>query len=287
MYGAIEAGGTKFVVAVSDEELKIIEQIVIPTTTPEETFSEVFKFFDRFTLKGIGIGSFGPIDVNQSSKTYGYITTTPKKHWGNTNFKGVFEERYNVPVGWTTDVNAAALAEYTSGAAQGKDSCVYVTVGTGIGGGAVINGKVLEGFNHPEMGHFHVPRHEKDTYAGNCNFHGDCLEGLASGPAIEGRYRVSGKELPKDHEAWDIEAHYLAHAALAFTTILSPSCIIFGGGVMGQRHLIEKVRVKFVEILNHYLELPPVDEYILPAGLGSISGIQGSLLIAKKAVSEA
>lgn len=286
MYGAIEAGGTKFVCAVSDEELNIIEKVTIPTTKPEETFAEVFKLFDKYDLKSIGIGSFGPIDVNEESDTYGFVTSTPKPHWGNTDFRGVFKERYNVPVGWTTDVNTAALAEYELGAAQGKESCVYITVGTGIGGGAIINGKLLEGFNHPEMGHFYPPRHEKDNYEGICAYHGDCLEGLAAGPAIEGRYGISAKELPEDHEAWDIQAHYLAHAALSYTMILRPACIIFGGGVMSQSHLFDKVHQKFEEILSGYLAIPAIDEYIIPTGLGDQSGILGSLLLAKDAYAE-
>ena len=284
MFGAIEAGGTKFICAVSDDELNIIEKISIPTTEPEETFAKVFAFFDRFDLKAIGIGSFGPIDTDKQSSTYGYITSTPKLKWQNTDFQGVFARRYQVPVGWNTDVNAAALGEVSLGAARDKDSCVYITVGTGIGGGAFINGEPLTGISHPEMGHFYPPKHAEDTYEGCCDFHGDCLEGLASGPAIEGRFGIKAEQLSKDHKAWDIEAHYLAHAAMAYTTILSPACIIFGGGVMNQDHLIEKVREKFEEILNNYLSLPSLDEYIILPGLGDEAGIKGSLLLAKRAL---
>ncbi|MDN6731788.1 MAG: ROK family protein, partial [Atopostipes suicloacalis] len=270
----------------SDEDLNIIEKITVPTRKPEETFQDVFKLFDQYDLKSIGIGSFGPIDVSEESATYGYVTSTPKAHWSNTDFKGVFEERYNIPVGWTTDVNAAALAEHKLGAAKDKESCVYITVGTGIGGGAVIDGELLEGFNHPEMGHFYPPRHEKDNYEGICAYHGDCLEGLAAGPAIEGRYGISAKELPEDHEAWEIEAHYLAHAALTYTMVLRPSCIIFGGGVMSQSHLFDKVHSKFEEILSDYLDVPALEDYIIPTGLGDQSGILGSLLLAKEAITK-
>lgn len=282
MLGAIEAGGTKFVCAVSDEKLNIIEKITIPTTTPDETFEAVFKFFNLFSLKAIGIGSFGPIDVNPNSDTYGYITTTPKHLWKNINFLGIFKERYNIPVGWNTDVNAAALGEVKLGAASDKDSVVYITVGTGIGGGAFINNELLTGQSHPEMGHLYVPRHERDTYEGSCKYHNHCLEGLAAGPAIEGRYGVRAENLPESHEAWEIEAHYLAHAALAYTMILNPDCIIFGGGVMEQKHLLNLVREKFEEIIGGYLTLPPVEEYIIPTGLGNESGILGSLLLAKQ-----
>lgn len=286
MLGAIEAGGTKFVCAVSDDELNLIKKVTIPTTTPDETFGAVFAFFDQYELEAIGIGSFGPIDVNPQSEFYGYITSTPKRLWQDTNFLGVFKERYNIPIGWNTDVNAAALGEVTLGAAKDKKSCVYITVGTGIGGGAVINGEPLTGYGHPEMGHIHFPRHKNDSYAGACDFHGDCLEGLAAGPAIEGRYSIKAEELPADHEAWEIEAHYLAHAAISYTMTLSPDCIIFGGGVMQQKHLFKLVREKFADLLGGYLNLPPLDEYIIPTGLGNESGILGSLLLAKQSLSK-
>lgn len=285
MLGAIEAGGTKFVCAVSDHDLNIVEKVTIPTTSPEETFANVFEFFDRFELDAIGIGSFGPIDIDEDSETFGYITSTPKRYWRNVDFLGVFKKRYNVPMGWNTDVNAAALGEVTLGAAKDKDSCIYLTVGTGIGGGAVVNGEPLTGYQHPEMGHMYVPKHEKDVdFKGVCDFHGDCLEGLAAGPSIEARYGIRAENLPSNHEAWEVEAHYLAHAALSYTMILSPECIILGGGVMHQDHLFELVHKKFEEILGEYLTLPPLDEYIIPTGLGSESGILGSLMLGKNAL---
>ena len=285
MLGAIEAGGTKFVCAVSDHDLNIVEKVTIPTTSPEETFEAVFEFFDRFELDAIGIGSFGPIDINEASETFGYITSTPKRLWKNVDFLGVFKERYDIPIGWNTDVNAAALGESTLGAAKDKSSCIYLTVGTGIGGGAIVNGEPLTGYGHPEMGHIYVPKHEKDVdFKGVCHFHGDCLEGSAAGPSIEARYGIRAENLPSDHEAWEIEAHYLAHAALSYTMTLSPECIILGGGVMHQSHLFEMVHAKFEELLCEYLELPPLDEYIIPTGLGSESGILGSLMLGKNAL---
>lgn len=285
MLGAIEAGGTKFVCAVSDHDLNIVEKVTIPTTSPEETFEAVFEFFDRFELDAIGIGSFGPIDINEASETFGYITSTPKRLWQNVDFLGVFKERYDIPIGWNTDVNAAALGESTLGAAKDKSSCIYLTVGTGIGGGAIVNGEPLTGYGHPEMGHIYVPKHEKDVdFKGVCGFHGDCLEGIAAGPSIEARYGIRAENLPSDHEAWEIEAHYLAHAALSYTMTLSPECIILGGGVMHQSHLFEMVHAKFEELLGEYLELPPLDEYIIPTGLGSESGILGSLMLGKNAL---
>lgn len=282
MIGAIEAGGTKFVCAVSDNDLNIIEKKTFPTLSPQETFQFVFDFFDQYELDAIGIGSFGPIDVNEDSKTYGYITTTPKKLWKNTDFLGAFKERYNVPIGWDTDVNAAALGEYHYGAAKDKKSCIYITVGTGIGGGAVINGKVLSEFNHPEMGHIYVPKLKEDTLPGICHYHGDCLEGLASGPAIEDRFGKKAEELSADHEAWEIEANYLAYATFTYSLMLGPECIILGGGVMHQKQLFELIYKKFEEISGGYLNLPPLEDYIIPTGLGNQSGILGSLLLGKK-----
>lgn len=283
MLGAIEAGGTKFVVAVSEPDLSIVERVSFPTTNPEETFKNVFKFFDQYDLDAIGVGSFGPIDVNVNSSTYGYVTSTPKPGWQNTDFVGQLKDRYKVPVGWTTDVNAAALGELSKGAAVGKDSCLYLTVGTGVGGGAVIDGKPLEGFGHPEMGHLLVRRHQKDTYAGNCPFHSDCLEGLAAGPAIEKRYGKKAQELSDQNEVWEIEADYLAQALMSYTLILSPEKIILGGGVMKQSQLFPLIRQKFAELLNEYVETPDLDEYIVPPALEDNAGITGCLILADRA----
>ncbi|GAB2500624.1 ROK family protein [Alkalibacterium psychrotolerans] len=283
MLGAIEAGGTKFVVAVSNEDLSIVERASFPTTNPEETFAHVFKFFDQYDLDAIGVGSFGPIDVNANSNTYGYVTSTPKPGWQNTDFVGQLKDRYKVPVGWTTDVNAAALGELNKGAAVGKDSCLYLTVGTGVGGGAVIDGKPLEGFGHPEMGHLLVRRHQNDTYGGNCPFHNDCLEGLAAGPAIEKRYGKKAQELSDQNEVWEIEADYLAQALMSYTLILSPEKIILGGGVMKQSQLFPLIRQKFAELLNEYVETPDLDEYIVPPALEDNAGITGCLILADRA----
>ncbi|WP_304511199.1 ROK family protein [Desemzia sp. RIT 804] len=280
MFGAIEAGGTKFVCAVSDSDFTIKERVSIPTTTPEETMTEVFAFFDKYELSAIGIGSFGPIDVNRSSNTYGYITSTPKTAWKYYDFLGEVEKRYNVPVGWTTDVNAAALGEIREGAAKGLNSCVYLTVGTGIGGGAVINGKLLEGYGHPEMGHIPVRLHPDETYKGTCPYHGDCLEGIAAGPAIEGRFGKKGHLLADQKEVWEMEAYYLAQALVNYTLILSPERIVLGGGVMKQQQLYPLVRQRFAELINDYVQVPDLKEYIVAPGLGDNAGIIGCLLLA-------
>lgn len=280
MLGAIEAGGTKFVCAVSDNELAIQDRVTIPTTTPEETLGKVFEFFDQFELESMGIGSFGPIDVNQQSETYGYITTTPKTAWQQTDFLGQMKNRYSIPIGWTTDVNAAALGELERGAAKGKSSCVYLTIGTGIGGGAVVNGEPLEGFGHPEMGHLLVKRHPEDTFEGICPFHKDCLEGLASGPAIEKRYGKKAQDLSDDQKVWEIQAYYLAQALMNYTLIISPEKIILGGGVMKQKQLFPLVREQFQKLLNGYVATPALEEYITSPGLNDDAGITGSLILA-------
>ncbi|MEC6748372.1 ROK family protein [Marinilactibacillus sp. XAAS-LB27] len=282
MLGAIEAGGTKFVCAISDEALTIKERITIPTTTPEETLGKVFEFFDQFELDSMGIGSFGPIGVNKDTESYGYVTTTPKTAWKHTDFLGKVKERYNIPVGWTTDVNAAALGELERGAAKGKSSCIYLTVGTGIGGGAVVDGKPLEGFGHPEMGHVLVKMHPDDTFEGVCPYHKNCLEGLAAGPAIEKRYGKKAQELTDRKEVWEIEAFYLAQALMNYTLILSPEKIILGGGVMKQKQLFPLIRNEFQTLLNGYVETPDLDTYIISPELGDDAGITGSLLLALK-----
>ncbi|WP_445448010.1 ROK family protein [Enterococcus lactis] len=280
MYGGIEAGGTKFVCAVS-EDGEILEKTSIPTTTPEETLDQVFEFFDRYELNGIGIGSFGPIGIDQTKDNYGYVLATPKKGWVQFDFLGTIRKRYNVPVAWTTDVNAAAYGELKQGAAQGKNSCIYLTVGTGIGAGVVINEEIFSGIAHPEMGHIWVKRHPDDQYEGTCPYHKDCLEGLAAGPSIEARIGIKGQDLPQDHPIWDIQAFYIAQALINYTLTLAPEKIILGGGVMNQDHLLQKIRQQFVELMGGYMETPQVSEYIVRWGLPNESGIIGSLLLAE------
>jgi len=282
MLGAIEAGGTKFVLAVSDNNLDHIERLSIPTTTPEETFDKVFEFFDNYTLDAIGIGSFGPIDVNKKSPTYGYVTSTPKLAWQNVDFLGKLKQRYDVPMGWTTDVNAAAYGELKRGAAVGKDSCLYLTVGTGIGGGAVVNGEPIEGYGHPEMGHLLVRLHPDDSFEGTCPFHGNCLEGLAAGPAIEKRYNKKAQYLTDNQKVWEIEAYYLAQALMTYTLTLSPEKIILGGGVMKQSQLFPLVRDQLSELVNDYVAMPDMTDYIVPPKLEDDAGITGCLLLAQK-----
>lgn len=285
-YGAIEAGGTKFVCAVSDDSMKPLAQVKIPTTTPEETMAAVIEFFKENPADAIAIGSFGPIDVNPDSPTYGYITTTPKVGWANYPFLATMKKHFDVPYVWNTDVNVAAYGELKRGAAVGKKSCVYLTVGTGVGGGAVVDGKLLSGFGHPEMGHMLLRRYPGDDFAGICPYHHDCLEGLCCGPAVEKRVGAKAFTLKPDDPAWKLEAYYLAQACVDLTTILSPEMIIFGGGVSKQSQLFDMMRESFQKQMNGYLPTPKLDDYLVHVKLGDAAGITGCFLLAKEALAK-
>lgn len=280
MLGAIEAGGTKFVCAVGDKTGRIADSIQIPTTVPEETMAAAISFFKLYDIEAIGIGSFGPIDINLDSPTYGYITSTPKTAWTNYPFVETISQAFGVPVGFNTDVNAAALGEARLGAAKGLDSCLYITVGTGIGAGAVVNGQLLQGLSHPEMGHILLRRHPADSYQGKCPYHRDCLEGLAAGPAIEERWGAKGKDLVNRKEVWDLEGYYLAQALMQYTLILSPKKIILGGGVMNQSQVFDSIYKYLPELMKDYVVLPELADYIVKPGLGDRAGITGALLLA-------
>lgn len=290
LLGAIEAGGTKFVCGVGTADGQVVDRTHFPTTTPEETLKQVEAYFNGKSIRALGVGSFGPIDPVKGSPTYGFVTSTPKPHWGGYNFLGSLRERFDVPIGFDTDVNVAALGEWTYGAARGAGSCVYITVGTGIGGGVLIGGKLLHGLSHPEMGHILVRRHPQDDYKGKCPYHGDCLEGLAAGPAIEGRWGKKAVELGADHPAWEIEAEYLAQALMNIILTLSPEKIILGGGVMKQQQLFGLIRTRLQELLNGYVQhkaiLVSPDQYIVPPGLGDNAGICGALALADQTLIE-
>jgi fructokinase len=286
MLGAIEAGGTKFVCAVGDVTGKIVEKIQIPTTVPEETMPKVIEFFKRYNIEAIGIGSFGPIDINRDSNTYGSITSTPKTAWKDFLFVKTIIDAFHIPVGFNTDVNAAALGEATFGAAKGMDSCLYITIGTGIGAGAVVQGKLLQGQSHPEMGHILVRRHPEDHYQGKCPYHQDCLEGLAAGPGIEERWGDKGINLVKRAEVWDLEGYYIAQALMQYILILSPKKIILGGGVMNQKQVFTAIYQYLEQFINQYVTLPELSNYIVHPGLGDQAGIIGSLLLAYQALQE-
>jgi len=291
LWGGIEAGGTKFVCAVGTGPDDLRAQVRFPTTTPDDSIGRAIEFFERQQqekepLAGVGIASFGPVDPNPDSPTFGYITTTPKSGWAHTDLAGTVRRALRVPVGFDTDVNGAALGERRWGAARGLDTFVYLTVGTGIGGGGMVGGKLIHGLLHPEMGHFRIPHdRERDPFDGVCPYHGDCLEGLATGPALEARWGRPGEKLPVHHPAWELEADYLALGVVSIICILSPQRVILGGGVMKQRHLFPLVRRRVQELLNGYLHAPAIldriDDYVVPPALGSRAGVLGAIALAR------
>lgn len=291
LYGGIEAGGTKFVCAVGTGPYDLRAETQFGTTTPEETVGRAITFFkeqqEREPLTAIGIGSFGPVDPDPTSPTYGYITTTPKPGWAQTDLAGMIQRALGIPTSFDTDVNAAALGEYRWGAGQGLDSFIYLTVGTGIGGGGMMNGQPMHGLIHPEMGHIRIPHDwDVDPYPGSCPYHGDCLEGLASAPAIEARWGHAPETLPANHPAWALETHYLALGLTNFICTLSPRRIIIGGGVMEQSQLLPLLRQNVPKLLGGYIQAPQILEYIdnyivLPA-LGKRAGVLGAIALASK-----
>ncbi len=279
-FGALEAGGTKMVCAIGNEEGKILDRVTILTETPETTMPKLLAYFQEKEVEALGIGCFGPIDLDPSSETYGYITTTPKLAWKNYDICGYFREGLGVPVGFDTDVNGSMLGESTWGCAKGLDTAIYITIGTGIGVGVLAGGKLLHGMQHPEGGHILLPRRADDTYEGKCPYHGTCMEGLASGPAIEARWGKKAAELSDCPEVWELEAHYLAYAITNYILILSPQKIILGGGVMHQEQLMPLVRGKVKEMLGGYIqtkELSDMDSYIVLPSLNDDQGILGAL----------
>ena len=296
LYGGIEGGGTKFVCAVGTGPEDIRAEIRYPTADPQETLGRAIDFFLDHTRKeplaGIGVACFGPIDPDPHSARFGYVTTTPKPGWAQTDVVGILRDALSLPVGFDTDVNVAALGEGRWGAAQGLDSYLYLTIGTGIGGGGMINGKLIHGLMHPEMGHMRVPHDwQADPYPGWCSYHGDCWEGLACGPAIEGRWGQRGETLPADHPAWDLEAQYLAYGLVNLILVAAPQRIIMGGGVMTQTGLFARIHTKVQELLNGYVQVPAVleeiDRYIVPPALGNRAGVLGAIALAQDTVAAA
>ena len=279
-FGCIEAGGTKFVLGIAETPNAVLTTTRIPTTSPEDTITAVIDWFKaNGPVDAIGIASFGPVDPDPASPHWGYITETTKPGWSGTDFAGHIGRVFDVPVGFDTDVNGAALAESRWGAAQGDDVAVYFTVGTGIGGGAIINGAPLHGAQHPEMGHILPRRHPDDLdFPGVCPFHGDCFEGLVSGPAIKARWGASLSELAADHPAHKIVAWYLGQLAMAVQAVLSPRRILFGGGVMATPGLLEAMRGEAVRLAKDYVTI-----IIEPPALGDQAGLLGGLALAQAA----
>ncbi|MCT8385666.1 fructokinase ScrK [Leuconostoc mesenteroides] len=286
LLGSIEAGGTKFVCAVGNEDYRIIDQTTFPTTNPEETLNQAVEFFAQFPeLDAIGIASFGPIEIRRNSSEYGFITKTPKQGWSNTNFVKTIQDKISVPIFWTTDVNGSAYGEYTMSTLFNEkvDSIVYYTVGTGVGAGIVVNGEFLGTVGHPEMGHVQVNRHVDDLdFPGICPYHGDCLEGLVAGPTFEARTGKKGKDVPLNDSSWNIMAYYLAQAAIQSTLTLRPNKIVFGGGVISEPFL-DMVRSHFDDLLNEYIEVPELKQYLtMPVVKNNGSATIGNFALALK-----
>lgn len=288
--GAIEAGGTKFVCGIGNEHGQLEDVISFPTGHPDETIPKVTGYFKDQGVEAMGVGSFGPIDISQDSPSYGYITTTPKPGWADYDLLGTLKQAFPVPFGWDTDVNAAAFGEVKWGAAQGLSNCLYMTVGTGVGVGVYAEGRLVHGLVHPEGGHVPVRRHPEDDYAGRCPYHGDCLEGMAAGPAIEARWGKKGQELPAGHKAWELEAFYLAQSVTQAILLLSPQKILLGGGVMQQPQLLPLIREAVGRNLNGYVSSDAItkhmDEYIAAPGLGQRAGLCGALALGLAALED-
>lgn len=289
LFGGIEAGGTKFICIVASGPEHILEQVRFSTTTPDETLGKVVRFFQPFTKSGkvnaIGVGCFGPLDLDSNSPTFGFITSTPKAGWSNIDMRGALQRALNVDIVIDTDVNAAALGEFRWGAARGLDPSLYLTIGTGIGGGFIKDGKPLKGLLTPEMGHLRIPHdRELDPFNGICPFHGDCFEGLANGPAIEKRLGIAGADVPEEDPYWEIEAGYIAAALVNYILVLSPKRIVLGGGVMSRSFLFPKIRSRVLKLLNDYVASKSITEnidlYIVPPGLGKLSGVLGAAALA-------
>ena len=290
LFGTIEGGGTKFVCAVGSSPDDLRAEVTFPTTTPEETLGQAMSFLSHHgPLDAIGIAMFGPLDLDPASATYGSVRATPKPKWSRVDVVSPMSEAFGIPIGFDTDVNGAALGEGRWGAGRGLGTFLYVTVGTGIGGGGVIAGNPLHGLAHPEIGHLRVPRHSEDSFPGVCPFHGDCLEGLASGPAIAARWGRPATDLGPDFDrAVEFEAFVLGHAMANLVLTVSPERIILGGGVMKIPGLLDATRRRMLTSLGGYVDAPAfadrAADFLVAPELGDRSGIAGGLVLAERAL---
>ncbi len=290
IYGGIEAGGTKFICALTSGPGHTVSETRIETTTPDETLQHVIRFFRpaviEKTITTIGIACFGPLDLDPRSSTYGFITSTTKPGWRNTDVVGRLHRELDVKLAFDTDVNGAALAEFTWGAGKESDPVLYLTIGTGIGGGFISGGRPLRGLVHPEMGHIRIPHDQaRDPFPGACPFHGDCFEGLCAGPAIAKRLGRPGDQLADDDPFWTLEAHYIALAVQNFIVSFSPRKVILGGGIMQRAFLFSLIRPEVQQLINGYVQHPmiqdKIEEYIVPPSLGNQAGVLGAVALAK------
>ena len=290
----IEAGGTKFFTTVGDMDGNVIERHRTDTTTPEETMTEVCEILknyqSKYDIKALGLGCFGPIDINLKSPTYGFITNTPKTAWKNFDIVSSIKSVFDGPINFNTDVNAAAICEQLWGAATGLENLLYLTIGTGVGGGAICNNRIVQGATHTELVHINIAQNPNDDFKGSCPFHNNCLEGLASGTAVNKRWEVSSaSKLNDDHIAWEYEAEYLAKAIVSFIFTLSPEKVILGGGVMHKTILFDLIRKNVNNYVNGYFDysaLQDMANFIVPASFGDNTGVKGSLALALDALKE-
>lgn len=294
VFGAVEGGGTKFVCMIGTGPTDVLDEVTIPTTHPSETIGAVIEFFQRprpgIQLCAVGVASFGPICLDRSSPLYGSVLKTTKEGWSGARILAPLFRRLGVPLGWDTDVNGAILGEARWGAALGFDPALYLTIGTGIGGGVVVNGAPIHGLLHPEMGHVAVPLLSDDTFPGVCSFHARCLEGMASGPALALRAGRAVPDIPADDPVWEIEARYLAYGIGSLVLGLSPRRVVLGGGVTRQQHVIPRIRRHLVDILNGYLDVPEIlegiDDYVVASALDQKAGLYGALVLAERAANQ-
>ncbi|HEY6523824.1 MAG TPA: ROK family protein [Solirubrobacteraceae bacterium] len=289
IFGGVETGGTWVVCALGTGPEDIVEQETFATAEPEPTLERIVAFFERGSRPAaIGVGSFGPVDLDPRSETWGHVTSTPKPGWPHTPVAPVLRDRLGVPVVFDTDVTAAAIGEHRWGAATGVDSVCYLTIGTGIGAGLLIGGRPVHGLIHPEVGHLRIPHdRERDPFTGNCPRHGDCWEGLAAGGAIAARWDANPRELPDDHPAWALEAEYVALGLLAIVLVASPQRVVAGGGVLERPGMLAAARARLVELNAGYLETPllgaEIDRYVVAPALGDRAGVLGAIALAQTA----
>lgn len=289
LIAGIDAGGTSFKCGLASKDGKLIASKRFATTTPEQVITACAHYLKSEAaarggkLVSLGIAAFGPLDVDPLSPDYGTILKTPKPGWSGTRLKADFENLLGVPVSIDTDVNGALLAEMETGAATGVQSAAYVTIGTGIGAGIFSGGALVGRPHHPEFGHIRIARHADDTFEGACQFHGDCLEGLASAPAFTVRYG-DPVTLPADHKGWLVEAYYLAQACWALSLTFRPERIMLGGGLMLAPHLLGMVRAAYFDLAAGYLgeDRQATDAMIVRPAHGDDAGLLGGLHLARK-----
>ncbi|MCR4741119.1 MAG: ROK family protein [Lachnospiraceae bacterium] len=287
--GAVEAGGTKIICAVVNEKGEILERGRIDTLTPDETMPEIIRFFRGKEIEALGVACFGPIDLNRESETYGYILKTTKLEWIDHDFLTPLKKEFGIPVGFDTDVNGSVLGEVTFGSSRGMKDVVYITIGTGVGMGVYTGGVLLHGAAHPEAGHIRLTRHPKDDYAGCCKYHGSCIEGLASGSAMRGRWKKRGEELSDNDEAWELEAFYLAQTVCDLTYTYAPQRIIMGGGIMHKDGLISMVKKETLRQNDGYsvlISADTIDDYLVLPSLKDDQGILGAAVLGLEALKE-